>query len=105
MDFFRIAAGGEVSTLPCTLGSQGSIGNVTLAQMGCLPKGIALDSQGNLYITNLYPDSPSVLQVTPAGNLSFVPVIGMLDVDQNGIAILGNTIYLAYAWGIWTITL
>jgi sugar lactone lactonase YvrE len=96
----KITPGGVVTTQPFTLGSLGSAGALSNF---CYPMGIALDAQGNLYVTNFHSSVASVLQVTPEGNASHVPIPGYLDTGLGGLAIAGGTIYLGSAWGVWTV--
>lgn len=100
----RIAPGGMVTTLACTFGNVGSVGNLTLIQAGAAPKGIALDSRGNIYVTTLWTSNSTFYQITPQGNISQVPVFGNIDSGLSGLAIGNGNFYLCNAWGLWTVS-
>ncbi|MGZ0228806.1 MAG: hypothetical protein ACKVKO_02425, partial [Acidimicrobiales bacterium] len=61
----KITPAGEVTTLAGSAGSSGSINGIGPAARFSSPRGVAVDGDGNLYVTDTY--NSKIRKVTPAG--------------------------------------
>jgi sugar lactone lactonase YvrE len=111
----KIAPGGVVSTLAGSAGTHGSADGVGAAASFSVPFGLATDSAGNVYAVD--EGDATVRKITPAGAVSTIagvagqlgfnpgPLPGALDQQPRGIAISGNSLYVAMGNGIAVIQL
>jgi hypothetical protein len=93
----KITPAGVVSTLAGTAGSPGSTnGNVSVAQFNS-PRGIAVDTSGNIYVADTY--NAIIRKITPAGTVSTLAGL----VGQTGWANgLGTNARFNQPWGLAT---
>lgn len=95
----KVTPEGTVTTLPATLGFQGSVNPQSLASDLYAPTGVALDGDGNVYALC----SGTILQITPAGIANPVPRIGPAETMNWlgwGLAFMGGQFFSIAPYGV-----
>jgi sugar lactone lactonase YvrE len=111
----KITPAGVVSTLAGSAGAGGSTDGIGAAASFDVPFGLATDAGGNVYVADM--GDATIRKITPAGAVSTVagvpgqlgfnpgPLPGALDQQPRGIAIGGNSLYVAMGNGVAVIQL
>ena len=97
----KITPGGEVTTLPLLLGSAGSASVATVGKLLYSPNGIAVDSNGNVYVQDFGSQAP--WRISPAGVACRIPFFNSnatMNINATGIALRGGTVYVASSWEV-----
>jgi len=106
----KITSAGVVSTFAGSAGAGGSTDGIGAAASFSLPFGLATDAVGNVYVVDM--GDSTIRKITPAGAVSTIagvpgqigfnpgPLPGVLDQQPRGIAIGGNSLYVAMGNGV-----